>query len=215
MSDGDASDHLAQNRAAWSSWAAAYGAPGRRGRARSDRVLGIWGGSESTLGVLPDVAGLDVVGLGCGTAYVSAWLARAGARPVGLDPTAAQLATARVLQREFGLVPAGPGDRRSGAAPRRGVRPGEPPIWRGRRGGSRAVGAGGRPPAASRRPPGFPHQLRAADALHDPASGNSRQTLRSAGRETRGCERGRRAGPFPSWLRAVPRNVTPLRREAI
>jgi SAM-dependent methyltransferase len=103
MSGGDASDHLAQNRAVWSSWAADYVAPGRRGWARSDRVWGIWGVPESTLGVLPDVAGLDVIELGCGTAYVSAWLARAGARPVGLDPTAAQLATARNLQREFGL----------------------------------------------------------------------------------------------------------------
>src|SRR5262249_25645506 len=41
--------------------------------------------------------------LGCGTAYVSAWLARAGARPVGLDPTAAQLASASKFQLEFGL----------------------------------------------------------------------------------------------------------------
>ena len=37
------------------------------------------------LGVLGDVAGLDVVELGCGTAYFSAWLARQGARPVGVD----------------------------------------------------------------------------------------------------------------------------------
>jgi SAM-dependent methyltransferase len=103
MSDGDASDHLAQNRAVWSSWAADYVAPGRRDWERSEPAWGIWGVPESTLGVLPDVAGLDVVELGCGTAYVSAWLARAGARPVGLDPTAAQLATARDLQREFGL----------------------------------------------------------------------------------------------------------------
>ena len=55
---------------------------------------------SSTLG---DVAGLDVVELGCGTAYVSAWLARRGARPVGVDVTPAQLATARRCQAEFGL----------------------------------------------------------------------------------------------------------------
>src|SRR5262249_52567754 len=69
----------------------------------SEPVWGIWGVPESTLGVLPGVAGLDTIELGCGTAYVSAWLARAGGRPVGLDPTAAQLATAAELQREFGL----------------------------------------------------------------------------------------------------------------
>ena len=37
--------------------------------------------------MLPDVAGNDVVELGCGTAYFSAWLARRGARPVGVDVT--------------------------------------------------------------------------------------------------------------------------------
>ena len=37
------------------------------------------------MSVLGDVAGLDVVELGCGTAYFSAWLARSGARPVGVD----------------------------------------------------------------------------------------------------------------------------------
>jgi SAM-dependent methyltransferase len=44
-----------------------------------------------------------VVELGCGTAYVSAWLARRGARPVGVDVTPAQLETARQLQAEHGL----------------------------------------------------------------------------------------------------------------
>jgi hypothetical protein len=38
---------------------------------------------EQQLGVLGDVAGLDVIELGCGTAYFSAWLARRGARPTG------------------------------------------------------------------------------------------------------------------------------------
>ena len=58
---------------------------------------------ESSLGTLGDVDGLDVVELGCGTAYVSAWLARRGARPVGVDVTPAQLATARRCQAEFGI----------------------------------------------------------------------------------------------------------------
>ena len=58
---------------------------------------GIWAIDESELNVLPDVDGLDVVELGCGTAYFSAWLAKRGARPVGVDITPAQLATARRL----------------------------------------------------------------------------------------------------------------------
>jgi SAM-dependent methyltransferase len=45
--------------------------------------------------LLGDVHGLDVLELGCGTAYWSAWLQRRGARPIGLDLTPAQLATAR------------------------------------------------------------------------------------------------------------------------
>jgi SAM-dependent methyltransferase len=54
--------------------------------------------------MLPDdVAGLDAIELGCGTAYVSAWLARRGARPVGIDNSEAQLATARRFQQEFDL----------------------------------------------------------------------------------------------------------------
>src|SRR5436190_9650076 len=57
---------------------------------------------ESRLDVLGDVAGQDVVELGCGTAYFSSWLARRGARPVGVDVTPAQLATARAMQRRFG-----------------------------------------------------------------------------------------------------------------
>jgi SAM-dependent methyltransferase len=58
---------------------------------------------EAELNVLGDVAGLDCVELGCGTAYVSAWLAKRGARVVGVDPTPAQLDTARRLMRESGI----------------------------------------------------------------------------------------------------------------
>jgi SAM-dependent methyltransferase len=64
---------------------------------------GVFGVPESEVGALGDVAGLDVVELGCGTAYFSAWLARRGARPVGVDPTPAQLETARRCQRELGI----------------------------------------------------------------------------------------------------------------
>jgi SAM-dependent methyltransferase len=64
---------------------------------------GVWAIDESELNVLPDVDGLDVVELGCGTAYFSAWLAKRGARPVGVDITPAQLATARRLMTETGI----------------------------------------------------------------------------------------------------------------
>ncbi len=60
---------------------------------------------ERELGVFDDVEleNKDVVELGCGTAYFSAWLARRGAKPVGIDVTPAQLETARRMQEQFGL----------------------------------------------------------------------------------------------------------------
>ncbi|MFN7974378.1 MAG: class I SAM-dependent methyltransferase [Acidobacteriota bacterium] len=44
-----------------------------------------------------------MLGLGCGTGYVSAWLARRGARAVGIDNSPAQLASARQFQDAHGL----------------------------------------------------------------------------------------------------------------
>jgi SAM-dependent methyltransferase len=64
---------------------------------------GTYGVPEAELNVLGDVAGKDVIELGCGTAYFSAWLARLGARPVGLDVTPAQLETARRMMGETGI----------------------------------------------------------------------------------------------------------------
>ena len=71
--------------------------------AQEEITWGMFGVPETALGVLGDVAGLDVVELGCGTAYFSAWLAKRGARPVAVDPTPAQLETARRLQAETGI----------------------------------------------------------------------------------------------------------------
>lgn len=74
-----------------------------RAWAEEEIVWGLFRIPERELGVLGDVAGLDVVELGCGTAYFSAWLARAGARPVAVDLTPAQLETARRCRDEFGV----------------------------------------------------------------------------------------------------------------
>jgi SAM-dependent methyltransferase len=64
----------------------------------------VFGVREDAIGSpLDDVAGLDVVELGCGTAYFSAQLAGRGARPVGVDPTPAQLATARRMMKRTGI----------------------------------------------------------------------------------------------------------------
>lgn len=100
----DLPEHVRRNRAWWDAQAADYVAAGERAWARAEPTWGIWRVPESQLGVLPhDLAGQDAIELGCGTAYVSAWLARRGARVVGIDNSAAQLATARRLQRNHGL----------------------------------------------------------------------------------------------------------------
>jgi SAM-dependent methyltransferase len=99
----DEPDYIARNRAAWAGFSSDYVEPGRRNWSSDEPTWGIWGIPESTAGLLPEVTGKDAVELGCGTGYVSAWLARRGARPVGVDPTWEQLSTARLLQEEFGI----------------------------------------------------------------------------------------------------------------
>jgi SAM-dependent methyltransferase len=70
----------------------------------AEPVWGMWSIPQSRLPILPaHPAGLTTVELGCGSAYVSAWLARRGARPVGVDVSARQLASGRRLQAEYGL----------------------------------------------------------------------------------------------------------------
>ncbi len=99
----DTRDHVLANRAMWDSAAADYEEPGRRSWKSNAPKWGIWGVPDSDVQMLPDAEGLDVIELGCGTAYVSSWLARRGARVVGIDNSAAQLANARRFQREFGV----------------------------------------------------------------------------------------------------------------
>jgi SAM-dependent methyltransferase len=97
-------DYITRNRNAWNEWAADFVPPGEREWGSDDPVWGLWRVPEATLHVLPDdIKGLDAVELGCGTAYVSAWLAKRGARPVGVDLSPNQLATARRLQGEHGI----------------------------------------------------------------------------------------------------------------
>lgn len=62
-----------------------------------DRPLawGTWSVPDDGVGALGPVAGLDVLELGCGAAQWSCALAERGARPVGLDASARQLAHAR------------------------------------------------------------------------------------------------------------------------
>ena len=101
----DHTDDVELNRCYWDEEAAAAHGPLARGQwsATAPR-WGLWATPEPQVSMFPpDVAGMDAIELGCGTAYVSAWLARAGARPVGIDLSRKQLATARAMQAEFGI----------------------------------------------------------------------------------------------------------------
>ena len=103
----DLPEHVRRNRAEWDRWAADFVANGEQNwrAGPGDETWGIWGIPESEAHLLPDdLEGLDAIELGCGTGYVSAWLARRGARPVGIDNSEAQLATARRLQAEHGIT---------------------------------------------------------------------------------------------------------------
>ncbi len=97
------SRHVESNRGWWDRVAPEWVESGRRAWADDHPRWGVYGIPESDVGLLSAFGGGDVVELGCGTAYVSAWLARRGGRPVGIDNSSAQLATAVGFQREFGL----------------------------------------------------------------------------------------------------------------
>ncbi len=97
-------EHVLKNRTVWDGFAAEYVLPGEESWRNSEPAWGIFGIPESALSIFPPALdGLDTIELGCGTAYVSAWMARRGARPVGIDNSPAQLETARRLQSEHGL----------------------------------------------------------------------------------------------------------------
>ena len=90
------------NRAFWDGYSAEY-------QSHHEEALGgepAWGLSrtpDAQLGILGDVAGLDVLELGCGGAQFALQLAARGARVTGLDNSEAQLAHARELQAQAGL----------------------------------------------------------------------------------------------------------------
>jgi len=96
-------EHVRRNRALWDEWATNYVASGERGWKQTTPNWGIWDVADAEVDMFPDLEGKDAIELGCGTAYVSSWMARRGARVVGIDNSAVQLATAQRLQREHGL----------------------------------------------------------------------------------------------------------------
>src|ERR1700704_6196320 len=101
----DVPDYVVSNQAFWTQANAQYTDAGARESWASETMTwGTFSAPEEQVRALPDVAGKDVIELGCGTAYFGAWLKRRGARRVVcVDVTPAQLATASTLNAEFGL----------------------------------------------------------------------------------------------------------------
>jgi SAM-dependent methyltransferase len=97
-------DYVATNREVWTKTNAEYtDGRARESWAKDEINWGCYGVLESELNVLGDVAGKDVIELGCGTAYFGAWLAKRGARVTGVDVTPVQLETARRCSDELGI----------------------------------------------------------------------------------------------------------------
>lgn len=98
-------EHVAANREYWDSTAADWVAAGERAWARNTPTWGQWGIPDDEISMLPpDLAGSRAIELGCGTGYVSAWMARRGATVTAIDNSERQLETARRLADEHGVV---------------------------------------------------------------------------------------------------------------
>lgn len=96
-------DYTSRNRAYWDSAAPEWRELGRRAWA-AEPSWGIWAVPDAQFDLLADVGGKETLEVGCGTAYISAWIAKRDGRPVGLDNSWQQLSTAAMLQREFELT---------------------------------------------------------------------------------------------------------------
>ena len=96
--------HETHNQAAWDAYSDEYQAKhGAQLAASGGQAWGTSQISEAELRILGDVAGKDILELGCGAAQWSISLAGAGARPVGIDLSARQLEHARRLMAEAGV----------------------------------------------------------------------------------------------------------------
>ena len=100
----DLPEHVLRNRKEWDRMSTEFAEWAPRAWAQEEIRWGQLHVAESDIHALPEsVDGMDVIELGCGTAYVSAWLARRGAKTVGIDNSPKQIETARRMQAEFGI----------------------------------------------------------------------------------------------------------------
>lgn len=126
----DAGADVARNRALWTIVNAQFTErDASRAWAADEVTWGLFGIPDRDLGALGDVGGLDVIELGCGTAYLSARLLRPGGRLVFLSDQ--QRPGHPVRPRAGGRCPGAPpapatGPGPAGVAGRRGRVPSQP-----------------------------------------------------------------------------------------
>jgi SAM-dependent methyltransferase len=97
------SEQALRNREHWDNEADEYQAVHGPQLNVDDLIWGSWSIPESEVCALGEVAGKDVLELGCGAARWSIELAKRGARPVGLDNSSRQLEHARALMAGAGV----------------------------------------------------------------------------------------------------------------
>ena len=98
------SKHVRQNRKTWDFMAAGYQAKHGERLTERARAWGVWRIPETEIRALGEVAGRNVLELGCGAAQWSIALAADGARPVGIDLSGEQLRHAREATATIPLV---------------------------------------------------------------------------------------------------------------
>ena len=104
MEDNELPEHVSENRRYWDEMADEWVAAGERGWRSEEPFWGIWHLPEADLYLLPeDMSEMRAIELGCGTAYLSSWMARRGAEVVGIDNSERQLATAARLAEEHDI----------------------------------------------------------------------------------------------------------------
>ena len=97
-------EHARKNRAMWQATSDSY--QERHAASLSGKnamAWGLWRIPEEELRILGEVAGKDILELGCGAARWAIELTRLGARPVGLDLSSRQLEYARRFMAEAGV----------------------------------------------------------------------------------------------------------------
>jgi SAM-dependent methyltransferase len=98
------SEHALANWQYWNGMAHDWVEAGERAWQSTEPYWGAWQLPESELSMLPvDMTGLRAIEVGCGTGYVSSWMARRGADVTGVDVSAQQLDTARRLSITHGV----------------------------------------------------------------------------------------------------------------